>query len=77
MAAESANETGDAPKALGYLEQVRARARAGNNAVLPQITTTDQGLLRTAIKKERRAEFWHGMGTVLRSSSLGASNRWY
>ena len=57
MAAESANETGDAPKALGYLEQVRARARAGNNAVLPQITTTDQGLLRTAIKKERRAEF--------------------
>jgi starch-binding outer membrane protein, SusD/RagB family len=60
MAAEAANELGGAAnttKALGYLEMVRARARGGNNAVLLPVTTTDQALLRTAIKKERRAEF--------------------
>ena len=59
MAAESANELGggaNTTKALDYLEQVRSRARGGNNAILPAITTTDQGLLRTAIRKERRAE---------------------
>jgi hypothetical protein len=59
MAAEAANETGSAgaTKALGYLEQVRARARNGNSAILPAVTTTDQALLRTAIHKERRYEF--------------------
>lgn len=56
MAAEAANEAGNSAEALTYLEQLRARAR-GSNPVLPQITTTDQALLRTAIKKERRAEF--------------------
>jgi starch-binding outer membrane protein, SusD/RagB family len=60
IAAESAEELGGAPnitKSLGYLEQVRARARAGNNAILPAVVTTDQATLRTAIRKERRAEF--------------------
>lgn len=60
MAAESANELGGAPnitKALDYLERVRARARGGNNAILPAVTTTDQALLRTAIRRERRSEF--------------------
>jgi hypothetical protein len=60
MAAEAANELGGTPnttKALQYLEVVRSRARGGNNSVLPPVTTTNQGLLRTAIKKERRAEF--------------------
>ena len=59
MAAEAANEVGGAAnttKALAYLEQVRARAR-GSNPVLPEVITTDQAMLRTAIKKERRAEF--------------------
>lgn len=59
MAAEAANELGggtNTTKALAYLEQVRKRARGGA-AVLPPITTTDQAMLRTAIKKERRAEF--------------------
>ncbi len=59
MAAEAANEVGGAAnttKALDYLEQVRARAR-GSNPVLPEVTTTDKDMLRTAIKKERRAEF--------------------
>jgi starch-binding outer membrane protein, SusD/RagB family len=60
MAAEAANEMGGAAnttKALGYLEQVRARARGGNNSILPPVTTTNQALLRDAIRKERRAEF--------------------
>ncbi|HEY0677807.1 MAG TPA: RagB/SusD family nutrient uptake outer membrane protein [Chitinophagaceae bacterium] len=60
MAAEAANELGGAAnttKALGYLEAVRARARGGNNTILPPVTTTNQALLRVAIQKERRAEF--------------------
>lgn len=55
MAAEAANELGQPAKALIYLNQIRARARAGAN-VLPDITTTDQGQLRQAIKQERRIE---------------------
>ncbi len=57
MAAEAANELGDAPKALGYLEQVRKRARNGSVTVLPAVTSTNKDIIRTAIKKERRAEF--------------------
>jgi SusD family. len=59
MAAEAANEIGGADnttKALSYVEMIRARARGAAN-VLPPITTTVQSDLRTAIKKERRAEF--------------------
>lgn len=55
--AEAANETGDATDALAKLEMVRARARAGNNAILPPVTTTDQTQLRLAIQHERRIEF--------------------
>lgn len=60
MAAEAANELGgvdNTTKALAWLEMVRARARGGNNTVLPPVITTDQAAIRTAIKKERRAEF--------------------
>jgi hypothetical protein len=56
MYAEAANETGDATDALAKLEMVRARARAGNNAILPPVTTTDQTQLRLAIQHERRIE---------------------
>lgn len=56
MAAESANETGKTGEAMEYLELVRARARAGNDAVLPKITTTDQSEMREAIRHERRVE---------------------
>ncbi|MDR3350441.1 MAG: RagB/SusD family nutrient uptake outer membrane protein [Prevotellaceae bacterium] len=56
MAAEAANELGNTTDALDYLEQVRARARGGNNAILPEVTTTDKALLRAAIKHERRVE---------------------
>ncbi|GGH22977.1 RagB/SusD family nutrient uptake outer membrane protein [Mucilaginibacter phyllosphaerae] len=57
MNAEANNELGNSAAALGPLEQVRARARAGNAGVLPAVITTDQGTLRTAIYNERRFEF--------------------
>lgn len=59
MAAEAANELGgpaNTTKALDYLERIRARARKGNVALLPEITLTDQAQLRDAIRKERRIE---------------------
>lgn len=56
MDAEAANEMGNTSEALQKLEMVRARARAGNNTILPPVTTTDQGQLRTAIQHERRIE---------------------
>jgi hypothetical protein len=56
MNAEANNELGNSAAALIPLEQVRARARAGNAAILPKVTTTDQAALRTAIYQERRVE---------------------
>lgn len=56
MNAEAANELGNPTQALSSLNAVRARARGGNNAVLPDVTTTDQAALRTAIWHERRVE---------------------
>jgi hypothetical protein len=35
---------------------IRARAREGNNAILPDITTTDKDQLRDLILMERRRE---------------------
>jgi hypothetical protein len=54
--AESANENGNTADALKYLEMVRARARAGNSSILPEVTTTDKDELRKAIWHERRVE---------------------
>lgn len=54
--AEALNENGKAAQALEYVNRVRERARQGNNSVLPDITTTDQALLREAIYNERRCE---------------------
>jgi starch-binding outer membrane protein, SusD/RagB family len=56
MYAEAANEQGNTTEALEKLEMVRARARAGNNAILPKVTTTDQAQLRDSIRHERRIE---------------------
>lgn len=56
MNAEANNELGHTDAALASLELVRARARAGNNAILPEVTTTDKAALRTAIWNERRVE---------------------
>ncbi|WP_332911227.1 RagB/SusD family nutrient uptake outer membrane protein [Algoriphagus boritolerans] len=56
IAAEAANELGNSGEALNYLNQVRARARQGNPDILPDVTTTNQSELRTAIWHERRVE---------------------
>jgi hypothetical protein len=47
---------GNATAALASLEMVRARAREGNTAILPKVTTTDQTQLLNAIYHERRVE---------------------
>ena len=57
MLAEASNEVGDGATAENMLEQIRARARGGNNAVLPHIAYASQAQMRTAIKNERRWEF--------------------
>jgi hypothetical protein len=61
MAAEAANELGGAAnitKALGYVEQIRERARNGNSSILPPLSASiTQAALRDAIRRERRAEF--------------------
>lgn len=56
MAAEAANETGAGVEAEGYLERVRARARAGFPGTVPKITFVNQLQMRNAIKKERMLE---------------------
>jgi hypothetical protein len=59
MYAEAANEIGGAANttaALTALNSVRARARGTNAAILLNVTTTDQNLLRDAIRRERRVE---------------------
>lgn len=56
MAAEALNEDGNPGEALIYLNQVRARARAGNNLILPDITETNKDALRSLILHERRSE---------------------
>jgi hypothetical protein len=59
MYAEAANEVGGAANitaARNALNSVRARARAGNNTILPDVTDADQNSLRDAIRRERRIE---------------------
>ncbi|RDC55068.1 RagB/SusD family nutrient uptake outer membrane protein [Pedobacter chinensis] len=60
MYAEAANEVGGAGNitaALAALNSVRARARTGAPAgTLPDVVTTDQAVLREAIRQERRIE---------------------
>lgn len=56
MYAEAANELGKTDEALAKLEWVRARARNGNNSILPPVTTRSQTQLRLAIQHERRIE---------------------
>ena len=59
MYAEAANEVGGTANitaARNALNTIRLRARAGNAAILPDVTHTDQSLLRDAIRHERRIE---------------------
>lgn len=78
MAAEALNEDGKPTDALNYLNQVRKRAREGNNAILPDITVTDKNLLRDKILLERRHElalegqrFWDLVRTGNAAAVLG------
>jgi hypothetical protein len=56
MNAEAANELNNPSLALTSLNKVRARARGTVTGILPDVTTTDKALLRTAIHKERQVE---------------------
>ncbi len=56
MNAEAANELNNSTQALSSLNAVRARARAGNPDILPDVTTTNQEELRNAIWHERHVE---------------------
>lgn len=56
IAAEALNENNKPSDALVYLNMVRARAREGNAAILPDITETDKNVLRAIILNERRHE---------------------
>lgn len=56
MNAEANAQLGNTTPALASLELVRARARGGNNAILPKVTTTDKTQLLNAIYHERRVE---------------------
>lgn len=78
MAAEVLNENNKPTDALMYLNMVRARAREGNTAILPDITTTGQNELRDFILMERRRElaleghrFWDLVRTGKAAEVLG------
>ena len=78
MAAEALNENDKPDEALLYLNQVRSRAREGNNSILPDITETDKVALRDIIFEERRHElameghrFWDLVRTGKAPSVLG------
>lgn len=56
IAAEAGNEIGETEEALNRLNEVRKRAREGNELILPDIEETDKDLLRDIILHERRVE---------------------
>jgi hypothetical protein len=78
IAAEALNENNNPSQALVYLNQVRQRAREGNNAILPDITNTNKDQLRDIILQERRVElameghrFWDLVRTRKAEAVLG------
>lgn len=78
MAAEALNENNKPEEALKYLNEVRARARQGNEDILPDITETNQAALRDIILHERRVElaleghrFWDLVRTGRAAEVLG------
>lgn len=56
MNAEAANELNDPATAKTSLNRVRLRARGGNAAILPDVTTSDKVELQKAIWHERQVE---------------------
>lgn len=78
MAAEALNENNKPGEALVYLNKVRLRARQGDDAILPDVTTTDKDELRSVILLERRRElameghrFWDLVRTGRAAQVLG------
>jgi hypothetical protein len=78
MAAEALNENNKPAEALIYLNMVRERARQGNSAILPDITTTNTSELKEIIFNERRQElamegwrFWDLVRTGRAQQVLG------
>ncbi len=78
MAAEALNENNKPDDALLYLNEVRRRAREGNNGILPDITETGKSALRDIIIEERRHElaleghrFWDLVRTDKAPAVLG------
>lgn len=78
IAAEALNKNDNPALALVYLNQVRTRAREGNNAILPNITETNKALLHDLIIQERRVElalegnrFWDLVRTNKAATVLG------
>jgi hypothetical protein len=78
MAAEALNQNNKSTDALPYLNAVRARARGGNTAILPDITETSKDLLNDIIIHERRVElaleghrFWDLVRTNKAEAVLG------
>ena len=56
MAAEASARNGKTTEAKQYVNRIRERAREGNDAILPDITESDQNLLIDLILHERRVE---------------------
>ena len=87
MAAEAAYESGNTAKAAEYVNQVRARARANNAGVLPDVPADSN--LKNAIKRERRIELamegerfydlvrWGDASSVLGSLGYQNKNKYY
>jgi starch-binding outer membrane protein, SusD/RagB family len=78
IAAEALNKDNNATQARVYLNEVRARAREGNNAILADITETNQAALHDLIIQERRVElaleghrFWDLVRTGKAATVLG------
>jgi starch-binding outer membrane protein, SusD/RagB family len=78
MAAEALNENNKQGEALTYLNQVRERARHGDEFILPDVTETNKEVLRDIIIKERRVElaleghrFWDLIRTGRAQAELG------
>jgi hypothetical protein len=78
MAAEVLNENNKPTEALVHLNRVRERARAGDNSILLDVTTTDKAALRSLIMQERRVElaleghrFWDLVRTGNADTVLG------
>jgi hypothetical protein len=89
MNAEAANELGDGVTAETNLELVRARARAGDNTILPHVAFVSQAQMRTALQHEKQVEFgmeaerffdlvrWHLAVQVLGPAGYTDKNKYY